>query len=285
MSEVKNAAGASVPMETVEGIDQDIIKEVLADEGVKLETETAKSEPKQQEQKTAQQDDDWPEDDEKPVQQQTGKPPKGYVPLQALHEEREARKMLQQQMMMLQQQLMQMQEKVAQPAKQQQEEDPLAALVRQQLESALPQYLKPVSEVQQLIKQMQEEQAIRQRVIQSEANARAKYPDYDEVVEPVRQRVMSDPDFAKLILQMPDPAEFAYLFALGQQAQAQRLQQGKAKVQKLEQAAAMPRSMQIKGGAGPAEYESIDDLIENFDKLTPAQQQKLLKLTNKIAGG
>lgn len=286
-------------MEDVQGIEQDIINQVLADEGVKPdEGEAAK--PKGQQPATAGTKKADPFDFEEDKsgadgsqQQMAVAPPKGYVPIGALHEERQQRQLLQQQLLLMQQQQLAQQSKqtaapVNNPATAAGDDDPLSNMLRQQLERVMPQYMQPLQQMQQrfeAFQRQQEETAFRQRVLQSEAQARAKYPDYDAVIAPIQARAQMDPAFAKVMLDMPDPAEYAYFMALGMQAQTARVSNGQAQVKKMEQMAAMPRSMQVPAGAAPSGYQNVDDLVDNFENLTPAQQQRLLMLTNKSVGG
>ncbi len=284
-------------MEDVQGIEQDIIDQVLADERTKPDEEAAK--PKGQQAAAAGVKDTDPFDFEEDKsgadgsQQQTAvTPPKGFVPIGALHEERQQRQILQQQLLLMQQQQLAQQSKQTaapanNPATAAGDDDPLSNMLRQQLERVMPAYMQPLQQMQQrfeTFQRQQEETAFRQRVLQSEAQARAKYPDYDTVIAPIQARAQMDPTFAKVMLDMPDPAEYAYFMALGMQAQTARVSNGQAQVKKLEQMAAMPRSTQVPAGAAPSGYQNVDDLVDNFENLTPAQQQRLLMLTNKSGG-
>lgn len=268
-----------VPMEDVTGVDQAIIDEIMAEEGggagAGLEPSGGSQTQTQTQTKTQ-------------VPPQTTTP--AAAPAQPAGQQQQfdpfqAYTSMQQQMQQMAQVLQQLSKQPqTQPAVQQQpkDEDPLAAMVRQHLETNLPKQLEPIQQLQQQIQQQYQQQQLQARIQQSVATAQAKYVDFEEVATPIHQRMMADPAFNQMILNMPDPAEYAYLLGLGMKAQAAQLAQGQAQFTKMQQMAAMPRSMQVKGGGAPtADFDSLEDMIDNFDKLTPAQQAKLLKLTNR----
>jgi|GEM_PF-6075202 len=271
------------PMEDVEGIDQSLIDEIMREEDTRTgtgegdagatpnagqHTPAAAAAPDMSQSQTLAQ---TPQQQQQPQQ----------------FDSQQAYTALQNQMQVMTQLLQQMQQAQAQPQQQQlqqaqqppKDEDPLAGIVRQHLEAVLPSQLKPIQDMQQQFQQMQEQQARQVRTERSIALAQAKYPDFIEVVTPIHQRMLQDQAFNDLVLNMPDPAEFAYMMALGMKAQTARVAQGQAQVNKMQQMAAMPRSMQVKSGGAPTEYANLEDLVNDFDRLTPAQQEKLLKST------
>ncbi|SCM82400.1 conserved hypothetical protein [uncultured Sporomusa sp.] len=261
------------PMEEIEGIDQAIIDEIMADEGggagvepgaVGSQTQTQTQVPSQTPASAA-------------AAGQQSAPVQQFDPFQAYT----AMQNQMQQMAQVLQQLAkqpQAQPQVQQPPK---DEDPLIGIVRQHLDAILPNQLKPIQDMQQQWQQMQQQQQRQANLERSVSVAQNKYPDFIDVVAPIHQRMLTDPAFNELILGMPDPAEFAYTMALGMQAQVSRVSQGQAQVNKMQQMAAMPRSMQVKSGGAPSAFDSLEDMIDNFENLTPAQQAKLLKLTNR----
>jgi hypothetical protein len=273
--------------EDVQGVEQEIIDEVLADSGEETKTDEggqqAQSAPSQT--GTQQKAPAAPSTTQQPNQVQS--PPPGYVPYDALHAERQQRQQVQNQLNQLAQQFadLQKQQQQVKTSTPDPNADPLASMIAAQLEKVMPQFMTPIQQMQQQFqqfRQMQQQQEFQQRVIQSDAQARAKYADYDDVIAPVKQRAQMDPNFAKTLLSMPDPGEYAYVMALGMQAQAQKNATGQAQVQKMQQMAAMPRSSQINssGGGVAPQFNNLEDMVDNFDKLTPAQQDRLLKMTS-----
>lgn len=269
----------------VEGVEQEIIDQVLADDGTDKGTGTEQQASQTSTTQTAaattpQQTTTQPAT--APAAQGVQTPPPGYVPYDALHAERQQRQQLQQQVTQLMQQFTDLQKlQSAKPAAADQSTDPLAAMIAQQLERVVPQFMTPIQQMQQQFQQMQQQQAFQQRVMQSDARARAKYPDYDQVTAPILTRAQQDPVFAKTIMAMPDPGEYAYLMALGMQAQTQRVATGQEQTQKMQQMATMPRSSQIQtgGGGSVSQFNNLEDMVDHFDQLTPAQQDRLLKMT------
>lgn len=250
----------------IQGADEDVVNQVLADEDDKEPQEPVAPKP----------EEGPAEPEPEPPKSQPTTPPPNYVPIEALREERQHRQQLQQQLIQLMQQITEMQK----PQPPQKEEDPLAAMIAQQLEQVMPKYLTPLQEMQKKFQEFQQNMVIQQRVLQSDAAARMKYQDYDEVVAPIVERAKQDEQFKQLLFSMPDPAEYAYTLALGLQAQQQRLAASQGQIAKMQQMAQMPRSTQIKGGGAPSsDVKNIEDLVDNFEKLTPEQQARLLKFT------
>lgn len=273
----------------IEGIEQEIIDEVLADSGADT-ADTKDTTPdgagSQQTQtathsKTNTQQLASNANTATSAAGQPQTPPPGYVPYDALHAERQQRQQLQQQLNQMMQQLQQMQQQQSKPSTPDPNADPLAAMIAQQIEKVMPQFMTPIQQMQQQFQQMQQQQQFQQRVLQSDARARAKYADYDEVIAPIKQRAQMDPNFAQMLLSMPDPGEYAYVMALGMQTQAQRAATGQAQVHKMQQMASMPRSSQIQSGGGGVtpQFRNLEDMIDHFDQLTPEQQDRLLKMT------
>lgn len=63
--------------------------------------------------------------------------------------------------------------------------------------------------VDELFQRMEQRQQV-QRMEQSEAQAKAKYADYDEAFQAFSQAVQANPRLAHELAQVPDPGEFAY---------------------------------------------------------------------------
>lgn len=282
MADIENTQDTS----DVQGVEQEIIDEVLADSGADTKETTADGVADQQTQTGAskpntQQQPASNANAAAPLAGQPQTPPQGYVPYDALHAERQQRQQLQQQLTQMMQQFQQIQQQQTKPATPDPNADPLAAMISEQLSKVMPQFMTPIQQTMQQFQQMQRQQQFQQRVLQSDAQARTKYADYDEVIAPIKQRAQMDPNFAQMLLSMPDPGEYAYVMALGMQAQAQRSTTGQAQVQKMQQMAAMPRSSQLQSGGGGVapQFNNLEDMVDNFDKLTPAQQDRLLKMT------
>lgn len=226
------------------------------------------------------------------------KPESKTVPLEALHEERERRRQLQQKLEQMQEQMMQLSslqlEQARKMARQQTEggrpeveKDPLDELI----DTKLADRMRPIEEQNAAMRYFRDFEA---RIVSQERAAKEAHADYEEITEPVvrltnywkEQAEKGDRESAAKLqhfLSQPNPPETAYTLGCAYQYQQIRQQQTQATpAQKQQQPPApqkqMPRSDGISGGGvqstPPLDLENIT--TEGWMKLPLETRRKLL---------
>ncbi len=224
MSDAKQDS-TKLQLPVVEGISEEIVKGAFEEDpeafGAIAVEEPSSEESKEPVDEKAPEDVDGttektPEDSQDPKELEEPKDLK-TVPLEALREERQRRQELQQQMSELELKLI----KLATAQQQQQEAKPSAEPkdpLEELLDAKVSERLKPFEEQLRIQEQAQRRVTEVQR---HEEEARQKYKNYDEIIEPVerwlgemQRRAMAGDQAAyaniATVMNQPNPAEFAY---------------------------------------------------------------------------
>lgn len=256
----------------VEGISEEIVKGAFEEDpeafGALAVEEPSSKEPKEPVDEKDPEDVDGttektPEDSQDPKELEEPKDLK-TVPLEALREERQRRQELQQKMSELELKLLKLataqQQKTPQEEKNSEPKDPLEEL----LDAKVSERLKPFEEQLRIQEQAQRRVTEVQRY---EEEARQKYKNYDEIIEPVerwlgemQRRAMAGDQAAyaniATVMNQPNPAEFAYTLGCRFAYENTLKSQSQTQPQKNEPAkppvdpANLPRGAGTGGGAG-----------------------------------
>lgn len=270
MSDAKQDS-MELQLPVVEGISEEIVKGAFEEDpeafGALAVEEPSSKEPKEPVDEKDPEDVDGttektPEDSQDPKELEEPKDLK-TVPLEALREERQRRQELQQQMSELELKLL----KLATAQQQQQEAKPSAEPkdpLEELLDEKVSERLKPFEEQLRIQEQAQRRVTEVQRY---EEEARQKYKNYDEIIEPVerwlgemQRRAMAGDQAAyaniATVMNQPNPAEFAYTLGCRFAYENTLKSQSQTQPQKNEPAkppvdpANLPRGAGTGGGAG-----------------------------------
>lgn len=199
----------------------------------------------------------------------------------AMYEERAKRKTMRKDLDSLNQYVLRLQQNQleGQKPKAQEPVDPLVQVVDGVVSKKLGSD-PSLREVRDYIRNQREQQEMLQWAERSQREAQSRYGDFDDVTAPVVSAARQNPELARYILTQADPAEFAYTLGVRLKFEEMRQQEAQKRNGRLQEIAKHPRAAQVRGASSisPAGVDPDQMSVAEWEELKQANPQLVKKL-------